>query len=64
MDVGNVWSKVDKVKLNQFALASGFGLRYYSIVGAIRIDLGFKHMILSRVQSGVQTGSSVRMQLQ
>ena len=42
MDVGNVWSKVDKVKLNQFALASGFGLRYYSIVGAIRIDLGFK----------------------
>ncbi|HMR41523.1 MAG TPA: BamA/TamA family outer membrane protein [Ignavibacteria bacterium] len=42
MDVGNVWSKIDKVKLNQFALASGVGLRYYSIVGAIRIDVGFK----------------------
>lgn len=42
MDVGNVWTNVNKFKFNELALASGVGIRYYSIVGAIRIDVGFK----------------------
>lgn len=42
MDVGNVWTNVDKFKFNELALAAGAGIRYYSIVGAIRIDVGFK----------------------
>jgi outer membrane protein insertion porin family len=42
IDVGNVWSDVSKFKLNEIAVAAGAGIRYYTIVGAIRLDLGFK----------------------
>lgn len=55
MDVGNVWTNVDKFKFNQLALAAGAGVRYYSIVGAIRIDLGFK---IYDPQPGTEGGSN------
>ena len=55
MDVGNVWTNVDKFKFNQLALAAGAGIRYYSIVGAIRIDLGFK---IYDPQPGTEGGSN------
>jgi len=42
IDVGNVWSEIGKFKLNEIAVAAGAGIRYYTIVGAIRFDLGFK----------------------
>ncbi|MBK6878865.1 MAG: BamA/TamA family outer membrane protein [Ignavibacteria bacterium] len=42
VDVGNVWSEISKFKLNEIAIAAGAGIRYYTIVGAIRFDLGFK----------------------
>ncbi len=42
IDFGNVWSEIGKFKLNEIALAAGGGIRYYTIVGAIRLDLGFK----------------------
>jgi len=42
IDMGNVWSELDKFKLNEIAVAAGAGIRYYTIVGAIRFDIGFK----------------------
>ncbi|MDQ3020478.1 MAG: BamA/TamA family outer membrane protein [Bacteroidota bacterium] len=42
IDFGNVWSEIGKFKFNELALAAGGGIRYYTIIGAIRFDLGFK----------------------
>lgn len=42
IDIGNVWSEIQKFKLNEIAMAAGAGIRYYTIIGAIRLDLGFK----------------------
>jgi outer membrane protein assembly factor BamA len=41
-DFGNVWENVKKFKLDEVALAVGGGIRYYTLVGAIRIDIGLK----------------------
>ena len=42
LDYGNVWETQKQFKLNEIALAIGFGLRYYTFVGPVRIDFGFK----------------------
>jgi outer membrane protein assembly factor BamA len=42
LDYGNVWEAGKQFKLSENALAIGFGLRYYTFVGPIRIDVGFK----------------------
>jgi outer membrane protein assembly factor BamA len=42
LDYGNVWNGYKKISFNQFALASGFGLRYYSPIAPFRIDFGLK----------------------
>lgn len=42
IDAGNAWSEVGKFKLNEIAIAAGGGIRYYTIIGAIRFDVGFK----------------------
>jgi len=42
IDVGNVWSEIGKFKFNELALAAGGGIRYYTIIGAIRFDIGLK----------------------
>ena len=42
IDAGNVWRLVSDVDLSQMRGAVGFGLRYRSPVGPIRVDLGFK----------------------
>lgn len=41
-DAGNVWSRADKVRASELALAAGFGLRYNTVAGPIRIDFGMK----------------------
>ncbi len=41
-DFGNVWPKVKEMRASEIAMASGLGLRYATIAGPIRIDLGFK----------------------
>lgn len=42
IDVGNVWAEIGKFKFNELALAAGGGIRYYTIIGAIRFDIGLK----------------------
>lgn len=42
LDYGNVWENVSDFKLDQIAMSTGFGIRYYTIIGAIRLDLGLK----------------------
>ena len=42
LDWGNVWESDSKFRFNQIALSAGFGVRYNTFVGPIRIDLGFR----------------------
>jgi outer membrane protein assembly complex protein YaeT len=42
VDVGNVFARVDTFDLSQLRVSPGFGLRYRSPIGPIRLDLGFK----------------------
>jgi outer membrane protein insertion porin family len=41
-DYGNLWKEAKNFNINDIALAIGVGLRYYTIVGPVRFDLGFK----------------------
>jgi outer membrane protein insertion porin family len=41
-DYGNVWETRREFRFKQIALAAGFGIRYYTFVGPVRIDVGFK----------------------
>lgn len=41
-DYGNLWEDPAKFQFNQIALAIGGGIRYYTIVGPVRFDIGFK----------------------
>jgi outer membrane protein assembly complex protein YaeT len=41
-DVGNVYPLVSDMTLSDLRYAAGFGIRYRSAVGPIRVDLGFK----------------------
>lgn len=42
VDYGNVWNSYKEMAIDQFATTLGAGLRYYSPIGPIRIDFGFK----------------------
>lgn len=42
LDYGNVWQNVSKFRADEIALSTGFGVRYFTIIGAIRLDLGLK----------------------
>ncbi len=46
-DAGNAWDQImelhqNQVGLGQIAQSIGFGLRYNTFFGALRVDLGFK----------------------
>ncbi len=42
LDYGNVWGTAKDFEFNQIALATGFGFRYDTFAGPLRIDFGFK----------------------
>jgi len=42
LDAGNVYDRVSNISLGQIRGGVGFGVRYRSPVGPIRVDLGFK----------------------
>ena len=41
-DCGNIWTEPKKIRLSEVAMAFGFGVRYNTIAGPIRIDFGMK----------------------
>lgn len=42
VDAGNTWSDYTKFRFRDFAVASGVGLRYYTVIAPFRIDFGIK----------------------
>lgn len=42
LDFGNVWNRLNDVKFNDIAVASGFGIRYDTFVGPVRLDFAFR----------------------
>ena len=42
LDFGNLWETPKQFKFDDIAIAIGAGVRYYTIVGPIRFDVGFK----------------------
>jgi len=42
LDAGNVYDRVQNLSLRRIRSGAGFGIRYRSPVGPIRVDLGFK----------------------
>ncbi|HCA43886.1 MAG TPA: hypothetical protein DEP28_11615 [Bacteroidetes bacterium] len=42
LDYGNVWESISKFKMDEVAVSIGAGLRYNTVIGAVRLDLGFK----------------------
>jgi len=42
LDVGNVFSRATDINVMHVRAAAGFGLRYKSPIGPLRVDLGFK----------------------
>ena len=41
-DAGNTWTNYTQFKFKDFAVATGFGLRYYSPIAPFRVDFGIK----------------------
>jgi outer membrane protein assembly factor BamA len=41
-DCGNIWTTPQRMRLSEIAMAFGFGVRYNTIAGPIRIDFGMK----------------------
>ena len=41
-DVGNLWPEAKEIRLSEFAMATGFGLRYETVAGPLRVDFGWK----------------------
>ena len=52
-DSGNVFQRVSQLSLSEFRNAVGFGVRYRSPFGPLRVDLGFK----TRVETFTCTGT-------
>lgn len=42
VDAGNVFARVNDLALSDLRFSPGFGLRYQSPIGPVRVDLGFK----------------------
>jgi outer membrane protein insertion porin family len=41
-DCGNIWTAPQRMRLSEIAMAFGFGIRYNTIAGPIRVDVGMK----------------------
>ena len=42
MDFGHVWAEGQEVELSDIVWTPGLGVRYYSTIGPIRLDLGYR----------------------
>ena len=50
LDFGNVWGEDDDVELGQVELTPGLGVRYFSPIGPIRVDLAYRFAAGERLQ--------------
>ena len=41
-DYGNTWNGYNRIQMDKFAVAVGFGIRYYSSIAPFRLDFGYK----------------------
>jgi outer membrane protein assembly factor BamA len=41
VDFGQVWSETKDARLRDVVLTPGFGLRYHSAIGPVRVDVGY-----------------------
>ncbi|MGB2869374.1 MAG: BamA/TamA family outer membrane protein [Bacteroidota bacterium] len=41
-DAGDIWTEPKQIRIQEIAMATGFGLRYDTIAGPIRIDFGMR----------------------
>lgn len=41
-DLGNVWTQVKRIRATEIAMATGFGLRWDTVAGPIRLDFGMR----------------------
>lgn len=42
LDAGNLWRDASEIRAKEIALAAGFGIRYNTVAGPIRIDFGMR----------------------
>ena len=59
-DIGNVFQRVSQLDLAELRNAVGFGVRYKSPFGPIRVDLGFKIRVETFTCTGDGLTSRVR----
>ena len=65
VDFGQVWGEHREPTLGSLAWTPGLGIRYHSVIGPVRLDLGYRsvggerlQVVTSQVQSCVPTGRS------
>lgn len=54
IDYGNLWKDIGDFSPYQINLAIGFGIRYYTLVGPFRFDVGFKFYDFEAEQNGTK----------
>jgi outer membrane protein insertion porin family len=63
LDAGNVFRRTSEIDLAELRSAVGFGFRYRSPVGPIRVDLGFKTTREQIAPGRRESGSSLHISL-
>jgi outer membrane translocation and assembly module TamA len=63
VDGGNVYPQASDINVTEMRGAYGFGARYKSPVGPIRIDLGFKMNRLELVPGSLERGNVLHISL-
>jgi outer membrane protein insertion porin family len=63
LDVGNVFSRVSDISLFELRPAAGFGVRYKSPLGPLRVDLGFNLNRRTLSGGGRERGSVLHISL-
>ena len=53
-DYGNLWKDISDFSPYQINIAIGFGIRYYTLVGPFRFDVGFKFYDFEAEQNGTK----------
>jgi outer membrane protein assembly factor BamA len=60
MDFGNVWQEKEAVRLADVVWTPGMGVRYFSAIGPVRVDVGYNTQGVERLDV-VTTAVCIRM---